>query len=228
MSKCRSNPKQCERKLCDHDGSWNPTTSKRDPFNCTMPMFGGRSYMNIDVGLYVKFGVDEGNSKGYGHGRPTDCSGLNRPDWIQNKEKREGKNGRNKPFDPKDYLEYSSLKYPSNYVANARFSDLVVEDGDVVRFSGCPLNNDIVEGGEKMYEIFEEFSNDNQLWVNEFVDVFQKMLENGYQSGNEKGNSQLVESEVPWKEITCTDSKRRCNSLLLETVEPCWKRCDIS
>ena len=211
--------------MCDHDGSWNQLQSEPDKFNCTMPMFGSRSYMNIDMGLYLKFDVDAGDVQtGRGQGRPTGCSGLNRPDWIQNKGFREGKYGDQEmsEYDPSNYLDYPS-NYKTLYLASTRNSDVVVEDGDVVRFSGCPLNDDVVEKGEKMYKIFEEFANDNQLWVNEFVDVFQKMLENGYQSGNEKGNSQLTESEIPWKAITCSDSQKVCTS-----GATCWTSCEVS
>ena len=52
-----------------------------------------------------------------------------------------------------------------------------------------------------MYEIVEEFANNNQQWVIEFVAAFQKMIENGYQSDNEKGNSELTASPF-WQEIT--------------------------
>ena len=62
-----------------------------------------------------------------------------------------------------------------------------------------------------MFEVFEAFANDNQLWVNEFVEVFQKMLENGYQQGNEKGNNELIESDVPWQEITCSNMATTCS-----------------
>ena len=172
--------------------------------------------MNIDMGLYIKFNVTPGNEDGYGQGRPTGCSGLNRADWLENLVYRRGK----VPgipvasYDPSNYLDFSSKNTIDNDMASTRYSDVVVRDGDVVvieRFSGCPPNDDVVENGEKMYEIFETFANDNQLWVNEFVAVFQKMLENGYQPGNEKGNRELKESEIPWKEITCSNSGKSCS-----------------
>ena len=156
--------------------------------------------MNIDMGLYIKFDVNPGDSEGYGQGRPEGCSGLERPDWIQNKGWRAGKgiDIRLTSYDPTTYLDFTSQGANGNDVASTRFSDVVAGK----QFSGCPLNDDVVEKGEKMYEIFEEFAKDNQLWVNEFVAVFQKMIENGYQAGNEKGNNELIESEIPWHVIT--------------------------
>ena len=207
---CISNPGKCDKGWCDHDGSWS---GKKDRFNCTMPFFGARSYMNIDMGLYVKFDVAAGDAEGYGQGRPMGCSGLNRRDWVKNKGWRPGKNdplGKNviKSYDPHTYLDFTSHGTKGNDVASTRYSD--VTPGK--RFSGCPLNDDIIDdGGEKMYEVFEAFANDNQLWVNEFVDVFQKMLENGYQPGNEKGNEELKESNVPWQEVTCSNLEHTCS-----------------
>ena len=178
-----------------------------------MPFFGARSYMNIDMGLYVKFDVDAGDAEGYGQGRPIGCSGLNRPDWVQNKGWRPGKDdpqGKKllKSFDPNNYLDFTTNGVKGNDVAATRYSDVVAGQ----RFSGCPLNDDIIDdGNEKMFEVFEAFANDNQLWVNEFVEVFQKMLDNGYQPGNEKGNTELIESDVPWQEITCSNMATTCS-----------------
>ena len=178
-----------------------------------MPFFGARSYMNIDMGLYVKFDVEAGDEDGFGQGRPTGCSGLKRPDWVQNKGWRPGKDdpqGKNvlKSFDSRTYLDFTSNGVKGNDVASTRYSDVLPGK----RFSGCPLNDDLVdEGNEKMYEVFESFAKDNQLWVNEFVAVFQKMLENGYQPGNEKGNDELIVSDVPWQEITCSNREITCS-----------------
>ena len=47
--------------------SWcDPATEK---FNCSMPNFMGASMMNVDMGLYIKFEVDEGDDNGLGQGR---------------------------------------------------------------------------------------------------------------------------------------------------------------
>ena len=113
-------------------GFCNPAT---DRHNCAMPRFMQSSYLNVDMGLFLKFNTDSTS------GRPTGCSGLNNAKWLQNKR---------------------------------RVSDL----------HGCPLNDAMDADGSKMHEIVEEFANDNQLWVNEFTAVFQKMQENGYDSGD--------------------------------------------
>ena len=171
--------------------------------------------MNIDLGLYVKFDVHPGNEDGYGQGRPTGCSGLYRDDWLNNLGERSGKISDTpmSSYDASNYLNFTSKHATNNEIANPRYSDVVVGE----RFSGCPLNDNVVENGEKMNEIFEAFANDNQLWVNEFVAVFQKMLENGYQIGNENGNDELQKSEIPWQEVTCDNSGNTCslgNSLI--------------
>ena len=45
----------------------------------------------------------------------------------------------------------------------------------------CPLNTDVLEDEKtKMHEMVEKYASDNQLWVNDFFKVFQKMTENGY------------------------------------------------
>ena len=169
--------------------------------------------MNIDMGLYVKFDVASGDAEGYGQGRPIGCSGLNRPDWVQNRGWRPGKDdpqGKKllKSFDPNNYLDFTTKGVKGNDVASTRYSDVVAGQ----RFSGCLLNDDIIDdGSKKMFEVFEAFANDNQLWVNEFVEVFQKMLENGYQPGNEKGNNELIESDIPWQEITCSNMATTCS-----------------
>ena len=165
--------------------------------------------MNIDVGLFVKFDVDPGNEEGYGHGRPTGCSGLYRENWLKNGVWRPGKinNDAISHYDPTTYLDFSDKLTRGGDIAASRQSDVVAGE----QFSGCPLNDNIVENGEKMHEIFEVFANDNELWVNEFVTVFQKMLENGYQLGNENGNKELKKSEIPWQEITCDNSGNTCS-----------------
>ena len=34
--------------------------------------------MNVDMGLYIDFQIEEGEASGFGHGRPKGCEGLNR------------------------------------------------------------------------------------------------------------------------------------------------------
>ena len=68
--------------------------------------------------------------------------------------------------------------------------------------NGCPLNDAMDISGLKMHEIVEAFAEDQQLWINEFVPVFQKMQENGYGSGS------LSSSPNGWQGLIC--SKRDC------------------
>ena len=54
-----------------------------------------------------------------------------------------------------------------------------------------------------MHQVFEEFASDNQMFVKEFVQVFQKMINNGYQEGNNKENEALISSDWDWVKIRC-------------------------
>ena len=47
---------------------------------------------------------------------------------------------------------------------------------------GCPLNDARDENRMAMHEIVELFANNQQLWIDEFLTVFEKMQENGYGS----------------------------------------------
>ena len=111
----------------------NPLTDGR---NCTSLRFMQTSYLNVDMGLFLKFDTDEMS------GRPIGCSGLKNIRWLENKKR----------------------------------------ESDVPH--GCPLNEALDDSGLKMHEIVELFAKDKQLWINEFILVFQKMQENGYEPGN--------------------------------------------
>ena len=93
------------------------------------------SYLNVDMGLFLKFDTDQTS------GRPIGCSGLKNTRWLENKKR----------------------------------------ESDVPH--GCSLNQALDESGMKMHEIVELFAKDSQLWINEFILVFQKMQENGYAPG---------------------------------------------
>ena len=54
----------------------NPET---DRMNCSRPAFMQSSYLNSDMGLFLKFDIDEKT------GRPKGCSGLNDQAWLANK-----------------------------------------------------------------------------------------------------------------------------------------------
>ena len=67
---------------------------------------------------------------------------------------------------------------------------------------GCPLNDAMDADGLKMHEIVQEFADDNQAWIDNFVPTFQKMQENGYDSGS------LTSSPDGWQGLVC--SKKGC------------------
>ena len=125
----------------------------KDRFNCSRPEFMQSSYLNSDMGLFLKFDTDETT------GRPIGCSGLNNRMWLSNQRR--------------------LVKEPH----------------------GCPLNDALDVSGLKMHEIVEEFANDEQAWINEFVPVFQKMQENGY------NDESLTTSPNTWQGLICNNNK---------------------
>ena len=159
--------------------------------------------MNVDVGLLVKFDVSQGDANGMGQGRPTGCAGLNRDSWLSNARFRPGEQFKTEPvpapFNENTYLDYSSKFVRGIHLGNARYSDVVGGE----RFSGCPLNMDLAENGQKMHEIVEEYAADNNKFVQDFSAVFQKMIGNGYQAGNAKGNQVLQSSSWDWVNLRC-------------------------
>ena len=93
-------------------------------------------------------------------GRPRGCSGLNNRAWLENQVQVSGE-PQNNPARLKNGIPDTSVPH------------------------GCPMNAMMDEDGNKMHEIVELFASSNQLWIDEFIVVFQKMQENGYkQNGN--------------------------------------------
>merc|ERR1719189_2095602 len=63
----------------------------------------------------------------------------------------------------------------------------------------CELNTlEYPPGSTPLHQIFEEFSADNQKWVDEFVPALEKMLSNGYNVGAE-----LVLGPDQYSDVTC-------------------------
>ena len=61
--------------MCD------PETDKR---NCSMPSFMQTSYLNSDIGLFLKFDTDAKS------GRPKGCSGFKDQKWLSNQRRQIG------------------------------------------------------------------------------------------------------------------------------------------
>ena len=161
------------------------------------------------MGLYIKFETAEGNEDGFGHGRPTGCSGFDREDWRENLKRRPGIVHEKKILDvqysDEGYLDYSSKKMNGRFISHARHSTVIPGN----RFSGCGFNTDEAENGQTWKEIVEEYASDNDAFIQDFSDVFQKMMENGYQIGNSKGNQELTKSTWIWVNMRC--NKNRCD-----------------
>ena len=67
------------------------------------------------------------------------------------------------------------------------------------------MNKDVAneESGLKMHEVVENYAKDNSLFIKDFASVFQKMLQNGYQEGNSKGNEELKDTSWDWINMRC-------------------------
>ena len=57
---------------------------------------------------------------------------------------------------------------------------------------GCPLNEDPADGELKMHDVVELYADNNQIFIDDFTAVFEKMLENGYQKED------LISSPTGW------------------------------
>jgi len=101
---------------------------------CDQTFFQSISMISPDMGLHMKFDVDE-------DGRPVNCSGLDRQVWLENKQ------------------------IFSNFVTCER--------------------NDIPAADEmSMADVVEMYAADNNAWIQDFVPVYNKMLENGVDPDN--------------------------------------------
>ena len=165
--------------------------------------------MNTDMGLYLKFDATEGDANGFGNGRPSGCPGLEREDWLKNDKWRKGlvyeKEPRLEHYTDEGYLDYTSRKMNGRYISHSRHSTVIPGN----RYSGCNLNDDVAENGQKWHEIVEDYASDNDAFIQDFTDVFQKMMENGYQAGNSMGNEVLKASNWTWVNMRC--NKNRCD-----------------
>ena len=62
----------------------------------------------------------------------------------------------------------------------------------------CPLNK-LQEpiGSTPLHEIFEEYANDQQKWINDYVPTFEKMISNGYE------DEDLQDAPDQWTDVIC-------------------------
>ena len=138
--------------------------------------------------------------------RPSGCEGLNRESWLSAVARRPGlvdERGRLPFFTEEGYLDYSSIGTNGNDIVHNRLSDVIPGK----RFSGCGLNTDVTESGLKMHEVVEKYASDNDVFLQDFSTVYQKMLQNGYQENNEKGNQEL-NAGWEWVNMRCRESNR--------------------
>ena len=117
--------------------------------------------MSAELGLYLNFDVDE-------EGVPFGCSGLEyfkRENWFQRN------NILTTSAKPKDGVKNPNPKRPKK-----DFEEVGVE---------CPKNTlAIPEGSTPVYQVFEEYAQDQDKWVQDFLPTYQKMLANGYADGD--------------------------------------------
>ena len=74
----------------------------------------------------------------------------------------------------------------------------------------CPLNDrSLPETDKPVSEIIKDYAADQQQWVGEFIDAFEKMTRNGVDESN------LTESPSSWGSVQCKLSNKlmTCNNI---------------
>ena len=78
------------------------------------------------------------------------------------------------------------------------------------RFSGevdCPLNNSPTPDGGTVAKLMERYADDQDAWIKDFVNVYDKMLENGVDK------QKLVAVPPGWYKAYCHDGRMTCIAL---------------
>ena len=149
--------------------------------------------MNCEVGLYLDFKVSD-------TGIPYGCSGLesfNNTVW---------KNAKH-PF---GWSRLPKVENPDPFNNQHWERDGVT----------CPLTK-IQEplGSTPLHEVFEEYAEDQQKWVNDYVPTFEKMISNGYSDGD------LTDAPDQWTDVVCPRPGIEPNPYVYHS---CYKISEIS
>ena len=126
--------------------------------------------MSAEIGLYFDFNVTH-------DGIPYGCPGLDRfgTEWW----KTSGK------YKASTYPKFEGAENPADWY----------EDDPL-----CSMNTMKVPNGQgkQIYQYFEDYAKDQDLWIKDFIPVYGKMLRNGYKNG------ELVDGPNQYKDVTCT------------------------
>ena len=124
--------------------------------------------LNSEMGLYLDFKVSD-------TGIPYGCSGLesfNNTYWKHN--------------GLSSWSRVPLVENPDPFNGNHWRRDSVT----------CPLNKlQEPSGSTPLHEIFEEYANDQQKWINDYVPTFEKMISNGYED--------LQDAPDQWTDVIC-------------------------
>ena len=137
--------------------------------------------MNHEMGLYLDFKVQ--------NGMPVGCPGFETyesPEWQEFANRTTQK-------------ERSDFYFRLSRVATKPNADpWNYSDWHAGSDVGCGKNKmEVPEGSTPLHEIFEEYANDQQKWVDDYVPTFEKMLANGY------GEGELVNGPDQYTGVYC-------------------------
>ena len=129
--------------------------------------------LNCEVGLYLDFKVSD-------TGIPYGCSGLeafNNTVWSN---------------------EQGSCSSCWSRVPKVENPDPMKNNQWEFDEVSCPLNK-LQEplGSTPLHEVFEEYADDQQAWVNDYVPTFEKMISNGY------SDTDLKDAPDQWTDVVC-------------------------
>ena len=174
---CKKSEKQLnnqnwsKEKCCDGDEPKEGANCEKWVFN-----FGkDEMAMSAEVGLYFNFEVDEDGIP-FGGG----CTGLEyftQTNWFKKTKfttsvKPNGPVNEEKPWKDVDKFDYVGVVCPKNPLA-------------------------IPEGSTPVSQVMEEYAQDQDKWVQDFLSAYQKMLSNGYSAG------ELQDSPYQYDKIVC-------------------------
>ena len=137
--------------------------------------------MNHEMGLYLDFEVQ--------NGMPVGCPGFatyESPEW------QEFANRSTQKERGDFYMRISRLPLKPDA------DPYKPQDWKAGNDVGCEKNKmEVPPGSTPLHEIFEEYANDQQKWVSDYIPTFEKMLANGY------GDGELINGPDQYTDISC-------------------------
>ena len=151
--------------------------------------------LNCEVGLYLDFKVSD-------TGIPYGCSGL-------------------EAFNNTVWPNEQGFCYSCwSRVPKVENPDPMKNDQWEFDEVSCPLNK-LQEplGSTPLHEVFEEYAEDQQKWVNDYVPTFEKMISNGYSDGD------LTDAPDQWTDVVCPRPGLEADPYVYHS---CYKISEIS